>query len=101
MSEKTLEICILCQREVPFLTDHHIIPKSRGGKDLVAICRDCHRQLHALFENKTLETELNTVEAIVSNEGFAKYLKWVDKRPFGAVHKAKRARDSKRRGRRG
>jgi hypothetical protein len=101
VSKETIEICILCEREVPFLTDHHIVPKSRGGKDLVAICRDCHRQLHALFENKVLESDLNTVEAIIANDSFVKYLKWVDKRPFGAVHKAKRAKDSRSRGRRG
>jgi len=94
-------ICILCQRDVPYLTDHHIVPKSRGGTELVAICRNCHRQLHVLFGNKTLEAELNTVDVIMANEQLIKYLAWVEKRPFGSVHKAKRSKDSRKRGRRG
>ena len=94
-------ICVLCEREVPELTDHHVVPKSRGGKELVSICKDCHRQLHALYDNKMLEEVLNTVEAILAEEKFKKYAKWVKRRPFGAVHKAKRANDSRERGRRG
>ena len=101
MDEETLEKCILCNRDVPFLTDHHIVPKSRGGTELIAICRDCHRQLHALYENKFLETTLNNLDAILADEQFSKYLKWVQNKPFGAVPKAKIAKDSKKRGRRG
>jgi len=93
------ERCALCERDVPFLTDHHVIPKSRGGKELIAICRDCHRQLHALFDNKTLERQFNNIKAIMEDDNFCKYLKWVRKRPFGVVHKAKRAR-ARERGRR-
>jgi 5-methylcytosine-specific restriction endonuclease McrA len=100
MSEE-LKKCLLCERDVPSLTDHHIVPKSRGGKALIAICKDCHRQLHALFDNKTLEEELNTEEAIKLNKQFRNYLKWIRRRPFGVVHKARRSRDTKKRGRRG
>ncbi len=96
-----LKLCILCQRNVPYLTNHHIIPKNRGGTKLVAICRDCHRQIHALFENKTLEVKLNTVETIMANEQFIKYLTWIEKRPFGSIHRTRRSKDSRKRGRRG
>lgn len=95
------ENCPLCERNVPFLTEHHLIPKSRGGKELLSICRDCHRQIHALFDNKLLEQELHEYELLIENEKFVKYLKWVKKRPFGCVHKAKRAKESRNRGRRG
>jgi 5-methylcytosine-specific restriction endonuclease McrA len=93
--------CPLCKRKVLELTDHHIVPKSRGGTELVGICKDCHRQVHALFDNKQLEEELNTVDALLSNDQFAKFIKWVSKKPFGVVHKAKRSKDTKKRGRRG
>jgi len=95
------KVCPLCEREVPELTEHHLVPRSRGGLDTVGICRDCHRQLHALFSNKLLETEINTYEAIMADERFVKYIKWVKRRPFGAVQKAKRAKDSRNRGRAG
>jgi 5-methylcytosine-specific restriction protein A len=94
-------ICPLCKRDVDKYSDHHLIPKSRGGKELIRICIDCHRQLHALYDNKTLETDLNTTESIIDNEQFSKYIKWVKRKKCGVVHKAKRSRKTKRRGRRG
>jgi len=94
-------ICKLCERNVPVTTDHHIIPRSRGGKELIEICKDCHKQLHALFDNKTLEEKLNTIELILANEQFYKYLKWVRTKPYGVVHKAKRSKETRKRGRKG
>ena len=93
--------CPLCNRKIEILTDHHVVPKSRGGSELVSICKDCHKQVHALFDNKTLEESLNTVEALLANEQFSKYIKWVIKRPSGIIHKAKRSKETKKRGRRG
>ena len=94
-------ICNLCSREVPILTEHHLVPKSRGGVETASICVDCHKQIHALFENKTLEKELNTIDALLTNENFQKYIEWVSKRPAGVIHKAKKSKNSRRRGRRG
>jgi len=98
---KEMNECLLCRREVPELTGHHIVPKSRGGRELIAICKDCHKQLHAMFDNKALEEELNTEESILLNEKFVNYLKWIRRRPFGAAHKARRSKSTKKRGRRG
>ena len=44
-------------------SDHHLVPKSRGGKATLAICRDCHRAVHAVFTNKELEQKYHTVES--------------------------------------
>jgi hypothetical protein len=98
---KEINICTLCEREVPEITDHHTTPRCRGGRQTVEICKDCHKQIHALFDNKRLAEDLNTIEAIRNDRQFLKYLKWIRKRPFGAVHKAKRSRETKRRGRKG
>lgn len=42
--------CNLCNKETQFLEKHHIIPKSRGGKDtmpnLIEICSNCHGLAH-------------------------------------------------------
>lgn len=76
------EQCPLCERDVLLknLTKHHLVPKSRGGKETEKVCRTCHRQLHALFTNKELEKELNSVEELTANEEVQKYLKWVRKK---------------------
>lgn len=93
--------CLLCERPTNKLTDHHVVPRSRGGTETIAICVDCHRQIHVLYDNKMLEEDYNTAELLLASEGFSKYLMWAKNRPVGSAHKAKRSRDTKRRGRRG
>ena len=79
MADEIRENCPLCKRNVLVknLTKHHLVPKSRGGKETEKLCRTCHRQLHALFTNKELEKGLNSVEALTENDEIAKYLAWV------------------------
>lgn len=93
--------CPLCQRPDVKMSDHHLVPKSRGGKITEPICNACHRQIHALFDNKRLETELNTVEALLAEPQFQKYLAWIRKQPPGRKFKTKRSRGTRKRGRRG
>lgn len=96
------EFCPLCERSgLPKLTEHHVVPKSRGGKDTILICRDCHRQIHALFDNKTLENNLNSIEKLKRNPNIRRFLKWISKRPYGSVHKARRAMNTRKRSRSG
>jgi len=96
--------CPLCGRPVEdpsFLSDHHLVPRSRGGRTTETICLDCHKQIHAMYSNKQLKDELNSVEALLADPQFDKFVAWIAKRPFGATAKARRARDSRRRGRGG
>ncbi len=75
--------CPLCEREVlagDFTSKHHLVPKSRHGRVTLPICKDCHGQIHVLFDNKTLERELNTVEALKANEKFQTWINWISKR---------------------
>ena len=59
------------------LSDHHLVPRSRGGTETLAICLDCHRAIHATFTNKELERELATVEALLAHEGFATLVRFI------------------------
>jgi hypothetical protein len=97
-------ICPLCLRPMAdpnLLSDHHLVPRSRGGRSTETICVDCHKQIHAMYSNKMLEDDLNSVEALLADPMFAKFAAWIGKRPFGSVAKARRARGSRRRGRGG
>jgi hypothetical protein len=98
-----LAVCPLCNRPSHFTSDHHLIPKCRGGKpqDTVLICQDCHDCIHALFSNKQLEEEFSSVEALLSNERFAGAVKFIAKQDPTRRMKTKRANDQKRRGRNG
>jgi 5-methylcytosine-specific restriction endonuclease McrA len=46
--------CALCERQVGYVTLHHLIPKQEGGRygDRVPLCQPCHVTLHSLFTNK-------------------------------------------------
>ena len=86
-------LCELCQRESVRFTEHHLVPRSRGGKfgPKARLCPTCHRQLHAMFSEKTLANELNSVERLRADPEFAGYLKWASKQKDGAAFRVRRA----------
>ena len=88
-----LPVCELCLRESVRFTEHHLVPRSRGGKygPKVRLCPTCHRQLHAMFSEKTLANELNSVELLRSDPRFADYLQWASKQKDGAGFRVRRA----------
>jgi hypothetical protein len=92
--------CPLCERDVSELSDHHLVPKSRGGRTTEAICLDCHRMIHVLYDNRTLADALGTVEALQAEPRFAKYLAWISRRPGNRRYKARRPQSEQRRRRR-
>lgn len=91
--------CPLCERPTYRASDHHMVPKSRGGKATTTLCTDCHRAIHATFSNKQLEKEYRTVEALLAHEGFRRMVQFIA-RQQGHV-RVVTARDQRRRGRHG
>ncbi|MEC4891493.1 MAG: HNH endonuclease [Oscillatoria sp. PMC 1051.18] len=67
------------------LTVHHLVPKQsvkRKQADVgptADICSACHRQIHALFDNKYLAKNLNTIEKLESEPQMQKFLSWIRK----------------------
>ena len=87
------QVCELCLRESVRFTEHHLVPRSRGGKygPKARLCPTCHRQLHAMFSEKTLANELNSVGRLRADPQFAGYLKWASKQKDGAAFRVRRA----------
>ncbi len=85
--------CALCERVVPERTRHHLTPRQVGGNRFptVQLCRTCHRQLHALFDNREL-AERNTIAKLRADPRVAAYLRWVRQRPGPSVDRVRRAR---------
>jgi hypothetical protein len=85
VSHKQQLQCELCQREMDNLTAHHLVPrqntkrKKQDPGETVNICSACHRQIHALFDNKFLAQELNTLEKLRNEPQMQKFLLWVGK----------------------
>ncbi len=86
-------ICELCQREPPKFTEHHLVPRSRGGKfgPKAKLCATCHRQLHAMFSEATLAKELNSIETLRANPEVASYLNWVRRQKGPTNFRVRRA----------
>jgi hypothetical protein len=73
--------CALCERDVQHVSRHHLIPKSRGGREVVGLCQACHKTLHSFFTNLTLSKELYTLDSLRAEPEIARYLAWVRKQP--------------------
>ena len=86
MIERNVEpcnVCMLCGRVVPkrMLTLHHLLPKQKGGKadDRARLCRPCHKQIHATFDNSTLAREYSDLDALKRAVELQPFLKWIRK----------------------
>lgn len=74
-------ICPLCERPLGKRVErHHVVPKSKGGKEVVGLHPVCHRKIHKVFANREL-AQLGTIAALRENEDIAKFIRWVAKRP--------------------
>lgn len=69
--------CALCERPLGrWIERHHVIPKSRGGRDTVALHPICHSTIHAHATNAEL-VRLADIEALRERPEVAKFLAWV------------------------
>lgn len=69
--------CPLCERPNYNPSDHHLVPKSRGGTVTKTICRDCHSAIHATFTNKELEREYASIDALLAHPELAAQIRFI------------------------
>ncbi|WP_027481344.1 HNH endonuclease [Deinococcus pimensis] len=78
-----MPLCALCERDVPQITVHHLVPRSRGKRGQVLptadLCSACHRQIHALYSNEHLERELGNLDRLRDDPQVQRFVKWVRK----------------------
>jgi len=73
--------CWLCDRPVgETVVWHHPVPKSRGGRDVVAMHPICQQTLIANFTNSELQRAGMDVEALKANPAIRKFIDWVAKK---------------------
>ncbi len=76
--------CPLCGRQLvagKSVDEHHLLPKSQGGREKFLMHRICHRKLHATFTEKELARSFNTWAALQAHEDIAAFVAWVQKKP--------------------
>lgn len=88
--------CELCEREVPKVTRHHLIPRSQHRnkwfkknfsaeqmQQTVKLCQACHREIHKRIDEKHLGRSFNSLEQLHAHPGLANFLIWLRKQnPF-------------------
>ena len=86
--------CWLCERDLGRRVEwHHPVPKSRGGRETVAVHPICHRTLHATFANAELARKGADAAVLRQDPEIAKFVRWVaDKPPDFHARTAKRKR---------
>lgn len=68
------------------LTRHHLVPKSRKGRETVLLCRNCHRQIHTLFSEKELERQYGTLKQLLATDELQQWCDWIRRRkPSGRI----------------
>lgn len=82
-TEPELITCPLCKRPIPksLQSKHHLIPKSRGGKEIIILHKICHNKLHSTLSEKELEREYSTIDKLKTNPEIIKFVKWITKKP--------------------
>lgn len=77
-----LPACWLCARPLGRRVEwHHPVPKSRGGRDRVAVHPICHRTIHATFGNALLARIADDRDTIAADPAVARFLRWVADKP--------------------
>lgn len=87
--------CELCGRDVGEITTHHLIPRTRhrnrrNKRDFdrtdvktrtIDVCRPCHKNIHATLDNKELERDYNTLDALKAHPDIQRFSQWVAAKP--------------------
>ena len=78
----TSEVCHLCGRELGMPYDeHHVVPKSKGGRETVTLHRICHSKIHSVFSLTELRNHYNDINRIKNHDEIKKFIKWVSNKP--------------------
>jgi len=85
--------CALCGRPLGSRIEwHHVVPKSKGGRETVPLHPICHRVIHASESNVELARLYATLDQLREQEDVARFLRWIADKPpdFHAPTRRKR-----------
>ena len=90
-------VCSLCGRAIPPAQRdaHHLVPKSKGGRQTTFMHRVCHRQIHAVLTETELARQYATVEALLAHPELKVFVSWIKTKPedfFVSTRKSARVR---------
>jgi len=83
IEEANKVLCPICKREVPEnkWEKHHLIPKSKKGKETIFVCNCCGDTIHKVFTLNELRDKYNTLDKMINHPLIVKWVNWVSKKP--------------------
>ena len=85
------ELCVFCGGDTN-IKYHHIVPKCKGGKEVVPACFVCENFIHSSWSHNELRDTYNSVESILKSPKFQSFLKWRRKQPLTVIFKSSRSK---------
>ena len=79
MEKKECALCGNLIQRSP--SKHHLVPKSKGGRETVTLHVGCHRQIHALLSENELRDFYHDIPSLKAHDGIRSYLSWARKHP--------------------
>jgi len=93
------QLCPLCGRPLvagSSIDEHHLLPRSHGGKITVTLHRICHQAIHATLSEAELARDFATIEALQRQPDLARFIAWVRKRPADYQDRSRWTRERRR-----
>jgi hypothetical protein len=84
--------CQLCKMYT-HTRSHHLTPRCKGGKETADICETCESFIHKTWTHNELRDTYNSIEVILADEKFQRFLKWRLKQPATTLFKSNRAKN--------
>ncbi|MFD1625826.1 HNH endonuclease [Azospirillum griseum] len=76
--------CPLCDRPMiagPSLNEHHLIPRTYGGRVTVTMHRICHAKIHAVLTEQQLRDHYHDFDSLRGHPDIALFIRWVRRKP--------------------
>lgn len=92
--------CPLCGRLLlpgPTTDEHHLVPRSQGGREKFLLHRVCHQKIHTTLTERELARHYNTWEALKAHPDIAIFIDWVAKRPVDYLDRNRKTSRMRRR----
>ncbi len=92
-ARRSLGPCPLCGRELiqgPSVEEHHLVPRSLGGRETVWLHCVCHRKIHAELTERQLRDRYATIEALKHHPAIAEFRRWIARKPPEFVTRTRR-----------
>lgn len=90
------EECAFCKRKVS-THEHHVVPRCKGGRETVPTCQSCEDFIHKTWSHNELRDEFNTIEKILKDPRFQRFLRWLYKQQETASFRSDRNRSRTKR----